>query len=487
MPTDKTDRDDAQVSPSQRAHEYAHSVDAMRDYKEFAVGGRRWNWSMDTRLRKYGSRAVRIWGYIGMGVLAIALMWLLGRIGNALQVLVAGAVMAFIYAPLVNMLDHRFHVPRLLGTFIGLFSLFAAIALLFLITIPPFTEQITALTRAFPGYVEQVQQVWSDIVDFAGSIDARTQGSVSNIIAQAGNQFQEAVGRIASTVGGGIFARITDVVGAVIDLFMAIVVSFWLAKDFPRIEREIATIVGPRVGEDYRLVTSVFGRSLGGYLRGLAITSTCTGTIAGVGFWILGIPYSGLLGFVTGVLNVIPYIGPWVGGALAFLVGTTVGLIPALLSIVVSFLAQQSTDLFVSPKVMQSAVALHPVLVIVALLGGGAVGGIPGMVFAVPLTAAGKGVFVYYFEKRSGRRLVTPEGALFKGEAFDDEDGNPRPACDALGVDIAGDKGVPPRILEARMEEERRMAAEMDAASGIGRKEAGATSRAEDNTEKPSS
>lgn len=427
--------------------------DALHMYRDSNPGGRRWNWSQDARMRKYGARAIRIWGYIGMGILALAIIWLLGRIGGALQVLLVGAFMAFIYAPVVNWLEHRFKVPRLLGTFAGLLTLFAVIVLFFLLIVPPISEQISALVKALPGYVELAQGVWSGLVAFVGSVDVQTQGAVSGIIAQVGSQLQSAVSTVASRVGNGIFSGITDIVGAVINLFMAIVVSFWLAKDFPRMERELATIVGPRAGEDYRLVTSVFGRSLGGYLKGLIITSTCTGTIAGVGFWILGIPYSGLLGLVTGVLNVIPYIGPWVGGALAFLVGTTVGLLPALLSIVVSFLAQQATDMFVSPKVMQSAVSLHPVLVIVALLAGGAVGGIVGMILAVPMTAAIKGVFVYYFEKTTGRRLVDPAGAIFRGDAFEDEEGNPRPACDALGVDIAGDKGVPPRILAAREEE----------------------------------
>ena len=238
---------------------------------------------------------------------------------------------------------------------------------------------------------------------------------------------------------------------------MAVVVSFWLAKDFPRIEHELSTIAGPRVGNDYRIVTSVFGRSLGGYLKGLLITSSCTGHIAGVGYWILGVPYSGLLGLTTAVLNVIPYIGPWVGGGLAFIVGLTVGWGPAILSIVITVCAQQFTDSFVSPKVMQSAVSLHPALVIIALVAGGSIGGIAGMILAVPLTAAVKGVFVYYFEKKTGRQLVSKDGAIFKGERFCDAAGNPRPACDALGVDIEGDKGVPPRIREevARKRAER--------------------------------
>ncbi len=418
-------------------------------------GSELWDEVMGTRLRRYGSRFLKVWGYIGIGIIALAVAYMFGHIWDALSVLLFGALMAFIYAPIVNALERRFRVPRLLGTFIGLIALFAAILVLVLLLVPPLTDQIASFIKAVPGYIAGIQQGWNDMVAYFDTLDPKVRNQISSTLAELGKTAESWGGKLASTVGSGLFAGVSNMVSGVVMFSMACVISFWLAKDFPRMEREFSTIVGPRVGEDYRIITSVFGRSLGGYLKGLVLTSSCTGFIAGMGFWFLGIPYSGLLGVITAVLNVIPYIGPWVGGALAFLVGITVGWIPAILSIVVTVCAQQFTDTFISPKVMQSAVALHPALVIIALLGGGAVGGIVGMILAVPLTAAVKGVFVYYFEKRTGRQLVSKQGALFKGEPFVDAQGNPRPACDALGVDIEGDKGVPPRIKE-EVERERR-------------------------------
>lgn len=417
-------------------------------------GSSAWNSAMDMRLRRYSSRFYRVWGYIGIGIIFLVVAYSLGHIWDALSVLLFGALMAFIYAPIVNVLEKRFSVPRLLGTFIGLFAFFAVIILLGLLFVPPLTSQMAAFAHAVPGYVVGIQQAWNDIVAYFDTLDPGLRNQISVTLSDLGKTAESWGGKLASTVGSGLFAGVSNMVSGIVMFFMACVISFWLAKDFPRMEREFSTIVGPRAGEDYRIITSVFGRSLGGYLKGLLITSSCTGFIAGMGFWIFGVPYSGLLGVITAVLNVIPYIGPWVGGILAFFVGLTVGWVPALLSIVITFCAQQFTDTFISPKVMQSAVSLHPALVIIALLGGGAIGGIIGMILAVPLTAAVKGVFVYYFEKRTGRQLVSRQGALFKGEPFLDARGNPRPACDALGVDIAGDKGVPPRIKE-EIERER--------------------------------
>ena len=84
---------------------------------------------------------------------------------------------------------------------------------------------------------------------------------------------------------------------------------------------------------------------------------------------------------------------------------------------------------------MQSAVKIHPALSLVGIVAGGALGGAVGMVLAVPLTAAIKGLFVYYFESRTSRQLVSPDGAFFGGTAYSTPEGGPSPTFDALDDD----------------------------------------------------
>lgn len=400
-----------------------------------------------SRKQKYQARFYRLWGFIAIAVFVVCVLWLLGKVWDAFGVLIAGAVLAFIYAPITNWLNRKLHIPRLPATALGLLAIVIVVIFLIGAVFPPLFTQASEFLSALPGYTERVAQMWDDVNNYLGS---ETEGVVQGLIVSGLNtlaaQATSLGNTLASNAASGLVSGVSNVVRAIIYAFMAIVVSFWLTKDFPRMESEIANVVGPRRGEDYRTITQVFSRSLSGYLKGLIINSTCTGVITWLGFWALGIPYSGLLGIITAVLNIIPYIGPWIGGALGFIVGLSVGIAPALLSVVVTVVAQQFTDNMVSPKVMQKAVALHPVLVILALLVGGALGDALGMIAAVPLTAALKGVFIYYFEKRTGRQLVSKQGMLFRGEPFCDADGRPRPACDALGVNIDGDKGVPERV-----------------------------------------
>lgn len=107
----------------------------------------------------------------------------------------------------------------------------------------------------------------------------------------------------------------------------------------------------------------------------------------------------------------------------------------ALETLIVMVIAQNVTDNLLSPLVMQSAVQVHPVLSLICIIMGSALGGVLGMILAVPLTAAIKGVFVYYFESRTGRQLVTYDGAIFKGRPYVDDAGNIVPSFDALDDD----------------------------------------------------
>ncbi len=93
--------------------------------------------------------------------------------------------------------------------------------------------------------------------------------------------------------------------------------------------------------------------------------------------------------------------------------------------------AQNVTDTFITPRVMSDQVDLHPILVIFSLLVGGSLFGIAGMLFAIPVAATGKGLFVYYYEQRTQRQLVTEDGALFKGTGCDPDDSTCAPDDDS--------------------------------------------------------
>mgnify|MGYP000318780212 CR=1 FL=1 len=180
---------------------------------------------------------------------------------------------------------------------------------------------------------------------------------------------------------------------------------------------------------------AVLGRSVGGYMRGIVITSVLNGALVFLALWICGHPYAGLMGVVVGIMHFVPVVGPAVSALLATLTGLFASPAVAVWTLVWAIVAQNVTDNLVSPLVMQSAVKIHPAMSLIGITVGASLGGAVGMALAVPLTAAVKGAFIYYFESKTGRQLVGFDGALFKGTPFHHADGSPVPSYDALDDD----------------------------------------------------
>jgi len=156
---------------------------------------------------------------------------------------------------------------------------------------------------------------------------------------------------------------------------------------------------------------------LGGYLRGQTIASLTTATLSTIGLSLLGVHYAIVVGIIAFFFNFAPYIGPVSTALIAGLLGMFIGPWVAVGAVAVVAIAQNVTDAFVVPRVMSSQVDLHPTLVIFSLLVGGTLFGIAGFLFAIPVAAIGKGLFVYYYERRTERTLGSTDGALFRHSA----------------------------------------------------------------------
>lgn len=217
--------------------------------------------------------------------------------------------------------------------------------------------------------------------------------------------------------------------------FLGLVLAYWLACDYPRMHHEVCTIIGQEKETSYRFMVAILSRSVGGYMRGMVVTSICGGFLAFIGFTLIGHPYAALMAIFTGIMHLVPVVGPWVSAAIATVLGFMFSPMLALWTLIVTMVAQNVTDNVISPKVMQSSVQVHPVMSLTALVIGSALMGPIGMIIAIPLCAALKGIFVYYFENETGRQLVAYDGAVFKGTPYRDAEGNPVAAYDALGDD----------------------------------------------------
>lgn len=379
--------------------------------------------------------ALRVWTVVGGIVIAIAVLNVLGALAPVIEFLAVGSLIAFIESPIVNALERK-GVPRAAGAFIGLVAVILILFCVIMVIAPIFVDQVLEVLSRLPS---QLRSLGDWAVQIAQDFEAISESSWANeldsMFQSLANIASSYVTQLAGDVGRGLFPILSGFASQLFIFFLGLVLAYWLALDYPKIHREVGTIVGEERETSYRFMVAILSRSVGGYMRSMVITSFVNGVLAFIGLLIAGHPYAALMGVLTGLLHLIPVLGPWISAFAATLLALFYSPMLAVWTLIICMVAQNVTDNVVSPKVMQSSVQIHPAMNLAALVVGSTLMGAIGMVVAIPLCAALKGLFVFYFEKSTGRALVAYDGAIFQGTPFRDDDGEPVPAFDALGDD----------------------------------------------------
>ncbi len=195
-----------------------------------------------------------------------------------------------------------------------------------------------------------------------------------------------------------------SIVVLLFSLILIVVISIYMLLDMPRLEAAIDRRFPPHGGPP---LTQRIERALAGYVRGQLILSTVIGTSAGVGMWILGetglVPgaerYALLFGVWTAVIEVIPYIGPWLSAVPPAIYALVVDPVSVLWVAALFVFIYQVEGHVVVPNVMANALRLHPLLVIFGLLAGGELYGIAGVLVALPTMAAIRAIWEFFGER----------------------------------------------------------------------------------------
>lgn len=350
---------------------------------------------------------------IGVTMLAVAVLWVIGQIWTPISIILFSAFLVFILHTPVDFLERK-GVPRFAGAVVMYVVTVLVVAAIILVFVPVIAEQLVDFIRQVPQYFAEGSAFFSQT--FAAVSAYLEESGIQDIVASIASE----LGKWATSMASGSASAMIDMASSIGTIFLvagvSIVVGFWILKDLPKFRKEVHRIVGPRYSDDVKVISRSFSRALGGYARSMVVSCLCVGTMTFIAYSIIGIPYPMVMALFTGLMVFIPFIGPAIAWILAGIIGLFISPLTGLLAAGLTICAQMINDNLISPRVMGGNVDLHPAIILIVIFIGAALGGVFGMLCAIPLTSAVKSIFVYYFEKHTGRQLVSEDGAFFKGQ-----------------------------------------------------------------------
>jgi predicted PurR-regulated permease PerM len=312
---------------------------------------------------------------------------------EVLTTTVGGIALALILSFPVRFLS-RF-VPRGLAILLSFVLLVGLVVLAALYLVPLIAGQFAALVRAVPGIVDNAEQTLSDALNFLQN-RGLLPSDPESVAARVREDLTTAARSVGGDVLGGVFGFVYGTFSFALTLFGVIFVGAYLISDVRRIQAAYLQAVPHGYRRDALTLWEAFGYSLSKYLGGQALVLLIQGAISAVSLFLLGVPYALVLGACVSITAIIPYIGAWIGAVPALLVALTISPTTALWVALLFLAIQQFEGNFLTPKIQGDTLHVHPILVFLAVIVGGGLAGILGIIVAVPALAVLRVLFDFF-------------------------------------------------------------------------------------------
>ncbi|MCA1009773.1 AI-2E family transporter [Halobacillus halophilus] len=297
-------------------------------------------------------------------------------IGRILLPFVLALVLSLLLHPLVNLLEET-GISRPLAILFIFLAFFSLVSLgiykgypRLLTQVRLLSEQVPALTESYQGWMKQL---YAQTERFPDGIHKKLDGSFSD--------FEEWI----STKLMNLLTSLSGIFDMVFLVAVIPVMTFYFLKDHKMIGHSLMTLLPVSWHDEASRLTRELSHSLGGYIRGQLLISLFVGALAWLGFWLVGLPYPLILGIIAGITNIIPYFGPLLGAVPVLVVAVTISVKTLIFSVLVVLVIQVLEGNLLSPYIMGRSIHIHPLVIIFALLAGGELAGIPGLILAVPV------------------------------------------------------------------------------------------------------
>ncbi len=334
--------------------------------------------------------------YIGSQITFIFMPLVIAFEALFFSFLISGALFYITY-PFVDWLHNR-RIPRpvsIATVYVFILGLFVLLGL----TLGPILQaEFTKLVDSLPEKISEARGLLRTLEEsaiFAQLVDLDAL-NFDNLTDQIANTLSSALSQIASSV-----AIIIDFAsGIFITIIIVPFLLYYMLKEKGKgqIAGTLSKVTPKKYTGDIHSALTEMNRQLSSYVQGLGIVCLCVGVLAYIGFLIIGLEYALILSIFIMVTNVIPFLGPFIGAIPAVIIGALDSPLMMFLIIIIIVIVQQMESLFISPQVMGRKLALSPLTIILVVLVAGRLGGLLGIILAIPIFTVLKIITSHIYE-----------------------------------------------------------------------------------------
>lgn len=337
------------------------------------------------------SRILEISYFIIIGIIIIAALFLikylsvLSFIGNLLKVispLFIGFIIAWLFNPLVLRLREK-GVSKIISALLVYLVFLVMLVLFIKLFIPVVYNQINELIGSLPSIFTEVEKFLSNLLNQFELEGVNLTDIKANMIDSLENTLFSFMNNLPNILINFIIALFSGL-GTVV---LGLVVGLYMLFDFESIRLHLIKILPKRNREEVSNLINKIGEEVRKTVNGTLLVACMVFVTDSIGFSIAGLKAPLLFGLFCGITDLIPYIGPYIGGAAAVIVGFSQGSIIGISTLIICVIVQIVESYILQPVVMSKAMQLNPVTIIIGLLIFGHFFGIIGMILATPCLA----------------------------------------------------------------------------------------------------
>lgn len=306
-----------------------------------------------------------------------------------------GIFVAWLFDPFVTFLQRK-GLKRGIGTFITYVLFIGTLLIVVGAIVPILSEQINEFVKMIPSTFDTIK-VWCDnLFERINNINIIDAVAIKNELFK---KIEEIGIGLTNSLPDMLVSSVKTLFSSLGTFIVGLIIGFYLLLTFNNANDLLITLLPKKIQVDARDLVNEVNTSLRKFIEGAIADCSLVFVVTSLAFYIVGLRAPLLFGLFCGITNIIPYAGPYIGGAPAVIVGFSQSPLIGILTLVSVFVVQFLEGNFLQPLIMSKTTKLHPVTIMLGLLIFGHFFGIIGMVISTPVIAAFKATFMFFNDK----------------------------------------------------------------------------------------